>query len=802
VPGWESDTSGHEIEPTLSAALTDALHDWPATDVVADTDQKGSVKVTCLIDHAAHETLASIAQRAGVAEHRIASALLAWMATRDGGAAGRDSILAELLSISGRVPRPEQNIFFNNVCQGLAAGAIGITEAATGTGKTAATIAAAVAALRAHPGDRAVITCPSLMLVRDHEETARAMGLEDGLRVVIGKREFVSPTEINDIIEKKLTKSTPDRVAAVAQWIKKGGQPLAHGLQKRWLTATLVSIAPDFPVEAACIPDGAAANDPGLLEYRAQFDVEKEYQHESEIIICSHAMLAVDLRRRIAVSGKNEEVQAGRNSVSALKKQASKEKKDDGRASKATLAQVNEETAALHHLATQISQDQGVLPDYQWVFVDEAHLFEQSLSGALSDYLSVNTLVRKCKECVKTGTLSKKSANNIQRLGAKLQQFSVRAGEDISVHGSTDVIRIEIKKIFAEMHAALRAGKRNVPDGLSSEAGILAFAAKDVLGSGVYLSFSPTRFFPQIRVGRQTVGSYLGFLWAMVKGGACISATLYLPKDNQVSSSSYIAGILSLPKSRIMEFAPVTAPWVRNTVAGFYLPAKHLLTTGRLWLAPPTSHKDRTAADLVQINEAWIGDLSAELRRIHRDAVGGTLALVTSYQTAADLTKALGPEGAAALVVASEGESLPSQRRRFLLLAHAGHKPLWIAVGAAWTGLNVGGHDPWREVAGETVAAAEDNVLTDLVITRIPHRTNKSMTHAWRMEKNSHVPWDRLDVVFRVRQALGRLVRRSGLPKNRRIHFLDARIHEASSAGMVSALKPVFDGYAFKTIDR
>lgn len=150
----------------------------------------------------------------------------------------------------------------------------------------------------------------------------------------------------------------------------------------------------------------------------------------------------------------------------------------------------------------------------------------------------------------------------------------------------------------------------------------------------------------------------------------------------------------------------------------------------------------------------------------------------------------------ARLVVASGEVTLATQRRRFLMHAQVNPKPIWLAVGGAWTGLDVGGHRPWAELFGNELAPEEDQVLTTLVIPRLPFGTNRTITHRTRIERQSTVPWEVLDVFFRTKQAMGRLVRRSGLLPNREIHILDGRINDPDFGGYLSRIRALVKGYA------
>jgi len=131
----------------------------------------------------------------------------------------------------------------------------------------------------------------------------------------------------------------------------------------------------------------------------------------------------------------------------------------------------------------------------------------------------------------------------------------------------------------------------------------------------------------------------------------------------------------------------------------------------------------------------------------------------------------------------------------FMYLSKQGHKPLWLATGAAWTGLDIGGHEPWQALFGEKIPADLDNVLTDLVIPRIPYGLNKSLTHSHRVSTRPGIPWEILDTMFRLKQGFGRLIRRMGLPGNRRLFLLDGRIHEKAFAGVVAQINMLLKPY-------
>ncbi|WP_175762209.1 hypothetical protein [Burkholderia anthina] len=174
--------------------------------------------------------------------------------------------------------------------------------------------------------------------------------------------------------------------------------------------------------------------------------------------------------------------------------------------------------------------------------------------------------------------------------------------------------------------------------------------------------------------------------------------------------------------------------------------------------------------------------------------------LLTSYKAVDGLARRL--SGTTTLLVqAREEYPLRRQVEDFLKLRKAGVRPLWLAVGGAWTGLDIGGHDPWaRLFDGESIPADQDNVLTDLVIPRLPFGTNQSITHLWRAQNRPGIPWDLLEAAFRFKQGLGRLVRRAGLPQNRRIFVLDGRLEDAGADSAYALFRQAMSLYPVKAL--
>ena len=194
-------------------------------------------------------------------------------------------------------------------------------------------------------------------------------------------------------------------------------------------------------------------------------------------------------------------------------------------------------------------------------------------------------------------------------------------------------------------------------------------------------------------------------------------------------------------------------------------------------------------------HNVWLEDVAQAIEQVYASAQGGVLVLMTSYDSTRTIAKLLPQHLQRDMIVATKDQSTTSQATGFLRLSHAGRKPLWLATGAAWTGLDVGGHTPWKALFGTELQADQDNVMTDLVIPRLPYGLNKSLTHEYRLESQPGVPWEILDTMLRFRQGLGRPVRREGLEPNRRFFMLDSRINEPKFRGMKAYITSILTPY-------
>lgn len=762
----------------------------------------------------------AMANDLGVTPRHVCQGILLAMAARSSG--GETKIAPELKKIIGAlnkageklIPQTEQNRFYGYLMDAMNTGVVGLCEAGTGTGKSLAMLAASKLKLELSPDSRLVIACPTLMLmeqfVQRYEKMKNAGIAMPGKRVIIGRREFVSPTEVLRVATSGTVDADVD-IEAVLNWVGAGGKATqSHWCDRPWLAGVLAKVAPGFPVEAVLVADTAEEDDPGLLSYSEQFHVDED-EPANEIIFCTHAMLAVDIRHRMIQAGRDGEYwelkEKLREEITGLF--GTMKKADDKQGRKDIITRIAEKKSETLAHGVEISRDRGRLPPYQFLLVDEAHLLEQGFSNTLSNQLSLFSFWRGLEEYRHSG--GKISAKSIDHIGNQLKKLAAMAS-----HADDDLVPLDIDNIVShtvidilkEICSAasiISSARSNTQTHklirLKRELKLICTASERRTHARAYIQFSPVKAFPRILMGAPSVNHALSFLWTGCRSAACVSATLYLPRGEGFSSA-YQAGLLAIPKERQKEYTPVVPEWTYSTVEGAYLPENVKKSNGRLWLRPPTRSDRLNDTQKSAAETDWLNDLAGAVEHIHADAKGGVLVLMTSYSSIDGLTIALSDNCRNALVTATPDISLTTQRKRYLSHVHHGRKPIWLAVGGAWTGLDIGGHAPWKEIFGEELPADQDDVLTDIVIARIPFGTNKTITHMSRLERNSTVPWEVLDAMFRIKQGIGRLVRRPGLKANRRIFILDGRLNDEAFAGYLSRIQALVRPYVAKTLER
>ncbi|MYM92619.1 type IV CRISPR-associated DEAD/DEAH-box helicase Csf4 [Duganella vulcania] len=682
--------------------------------------------------------------------------------------------------------RPEQVRMFSNLQDAMQRSMIGIIEGSTGVGKSRAIMCSAVDWVHERE-THVVIAAPTIALVRQYAaEWATQATVRDmpQLRLVFGKREFVSQLDLTDFLDSPGGKVWDS--AAIREWMAGGAMPdqADKGVEVRWLCHSLERIVPGFPMDEVRLTDIVMEGDSGLQAYKAQFLDNSDC---GEIFVCTHAMLAQHMRMRMIAAGRDDDFKAIAKEISAVFNGYTKAKA----AGDAKKAEHVEQLQALYAMQGDAFKDVegGLLPLFNALFVDEAHVLEEQFSNALTEYLSLQSINRTLEAYrAAGGRVAKATVDDIHKCIAALgQQGHAVQGDVINLASSapvTQALKTTLTQLAAEISAiALPKNTENMEKRLAAarlrRAAVLLRLASSHGDARSYLRFSPVRAYPQLYIGRSNVSNVLSLMWNAVDAGAAISATMYLNTGNGEASAFYQKLLLSIPPARAAEYPPVEAPWLHESIRTLWIPEAELAKA----LRPPTRADKLNEAQLAAAEEAWLRALADTLAYIHARSEGGVLVLMTAYAHIKFVSALLRDAVPGIALVAADGDTnVTKQKVQFLELMRNGQKAMWLAVGAAWTGLDVGGHEPWSNHFGESLRPEDDNVLTTLVIPRLPFGTNNTITHIWRKNNKPSTPWELFEAAFRFKQGLGRLIRRVGLPKNRDIYVLDGRLAD-----------PVFD---------
>lgn len=697
-------------------------------------------------------------------------------------------VLGEALAARGSSPRYEQ-IRMLRVMRKLTSepdgkGKVLFCEAGTGTGKTAAYLACAIELLQKDPVARVMIAAPSFALVQQIGETLAWFGDVAGRPVFLaGQNEWVSESALQRLIDDEGAQLDPKDVEALLRWMKRGGD----GSRPAWSMASLMSAFPTFELRAdVSVLNREDDEDAGWLAYQAQF----ERASEARIVVLTHAMLAWLTRRRILAQRR---ALKGDESVA--------EAMEAWRASKGTDKEMRWHEAM--NLAMQdAGSDAGMdrLPNASLLVIDEAHGFEDTFSTAFGTYESLRALRAIAR------TLHGKHAKAfLPSSMAMLDQVYGKISAMVSGRGADDVVDLDRQgglvkmlsdalkiaatpvaasgKRVAAAASASREAKRLLS--VSVRLGVIASAME--AGStyvAAFLHWSPKREFPRISVGQLRLDQELNYLWSCVaERTALVSGTLY--EENPSYSCEWIRRSLAVPTSSMMVMEPIHAPWAVAPVTLHMIQAVHAVD-GRARYSRPEYKLGAEKRDALR--GPWIDDIAEYVSKImgSPSTAGGVLVVGTAFADIEQLADRLSevPEGWK-LLTHRPGTQLGQMRKAFLE-GSKDHRMLMLAVGGAWTGFDLHADDL-------------PDALTDLVIMNAPFGLSSRNVASMRRQQQPNGVFEiTAKALLLVRQVVGRLVRSDKTPHNRRIHWLDARMHDQNKGGMMFGIRRFLARY--KTI--
>ena len=642
-----------------------------------------------------------------------------------------------------------QTRLFLPLMAGLNDGKIVFAEGGTGLGKSRVIARCALEYLGTKRDAKVLILAPTVSvlshLVREFRQVAPT-GFKEA-SVVLGRGQFVSSKRLESL----LSSPSPDPTLkaawqAATEWFESGGKPLvrsghrlAHEFSLCWLADELRRAAPAFPVDDVVL--GAAEEgddaDPAQVVYQALR--LRAFEPGVKIVFATQAMACLNVWSYL-----------------------------------------------------RPDRQKGILPACDLLLIDEAHELEEVMARAIGSSISLLHMRQVLRQGFDQSlwpklhltTVADEALTYLDQAEHVLRQIpsaGLISSWDASEENSRQQAFTKFLKIAGSLDAALEPFTSIQENEETGKLPLKLFrewhlAFRQMLGGrqNVWVDFSPVVRTPRLTVGPSQLIRPFEELWASCAAAGLLSGTLYLPNADGRLSSGFLRMKLLVPRDRAHEINPVHPGW-NYTIPTVYLPDA---AAARMLLYPGSADDEHGAVDV----EKWHRTVADRLQQITRTAAGGTLVLCCSYLDVRALG-ALLTENLAARLLASRGSgSLRMLGEEFVQLGRKKARPVWLATGSAWTGLDLSDH--------EAVDPAEDFALTDLVITRIPFGANKTAVHLART-KRLGFDVECMEAALRLKQGLGRLIRRSGVVE-RRIWMLDGRSHFQHSGYFRRVFGPVF----------
>lgn len=619
---------------------------------------------------------------------------------------------------------PQQASFYRGMSQGLSEKKVALCEGSTGLGKGRVIAMAAIEQVRAGKTP-VVVAAPSLALVAQLHAEVMSLAHEGvPVAVVVGANEFVDDEALLAYLDRAQMDPELPVDEGVRLWAAGGGKPLrpdtiaalAGGISAAWLMDDMRGLCDLMPAADFALSDEASNGE--RSEARAIVQAMRERARNVEgVVLCSHMMLA----------------------------------------------------------AAQRGRWNGALPAPKTLLIDEAHLFESAVARVNSVQLSLFSMKVSLRRFVATNSVGPKSAaanalRDLTKLGEVLQPLGEMAKVGTVVLNDPEAIPqpayeavvAAVSSLKSKMDSKAMRGVQHFELYQQAIDGVLRGLKRDALDR-VHLHLSAVRGYPSVNSGPASVAIQLRDIWKTAEGGVVlVSATMFSIGEDGEYHCDFMRNVLSLPMSRIATPAPVREPHITG------IPT--VLTLGlssHADFVPPSERSGDAAL-------TWKGHIAGAVDRIAKGARGGTLVLCTAYDDVDSLRERLGPGLEDRLVVQTPAHRFGTYVAQFKAKHALGLRPILLAVGVAWTGVDL----------VDDVPPAEDFLLTDLVVVRLPINLGQSTTSRSRAANMGLYPMIQ-ECLLNFKQGLGRLIRRDGVT-DRKIWVLDGRIHPAYSwPGMV-----------------
>lgn len=728
-------------------------------------------------------------------------------------AKGDDDLLAETLKVLNLKPRHEQKLLFRQMSKHMRrqdARSVLFAEAGTGIGKTLTYLIQAGSYIQEQRAKgepvRVCISAPTYSNISQLMETWDKSLFEIyGFRpVAIGSsKDFVSEQrliqlmnefeEANDLnvpVEGKDDQDISQRaklIEDVRAWMNNPVAPMNFRSRAHWTLEGLCSAVPAFHYVDDVRLDSRHDNfDLGWISYQSQFINAQN----SDLWVMTHALLASKTRQRMCRVRKaaSEETDAEAKAAVSIYVDRQKELKEAKRLAsisgeileKAPRESLAQELNALYEAANDESNfDQGDLPKFDLLLVDEAHAIDSAFDLVLSSRISLWSILKDLKAIDEE--VGSTTHRKIKSIFDDLRDNAVKAGPIRAFEESTSIF--DEADLMGEILHCLKSVKENKKSRVTcSQEHRRINAAKRALdiamkhkndprGMVATIDSSPDRNWPRISIGRTSLESEMDYLWSHIsKTTILLSGTLYETRMGNNISTMRINLNVSVDLTRTMD--PIHAPWSIDPITACVIGSSSRPDGTQRFSRPKSDDKNRE-----YLHKLWCEDIAMYIWGAHRPTFkdqGGMLVLCTSFEDIRMISERIVAQmgklnNVQPVLAHQKDSSLADLKEQFFdICANAAapqNRPILLACGAGWTGFDLSdGKMP--------------HAITDLVIVNAPFGVLPKMISKRRRGFLSTVA----DLDIWIRQGIGRLIRNAPPPgSTRRMHWLDARIHQASS---------------------
>ena len=614
--------------------------------------------------------------------------------------------------------------FFDMASKAILDGSIVFAEGSTGIGKGRAL--SAIALIKARVDGFIVVASPTVATMEQIYAEAQSINSGDtAMAILPGASEFVDDLMLTDYLEDT---DTPG-LEPVRQWLSEGAKPLrpqrplvqSIGADAAWLREDLMALTDGidgFDADAFTLRHEIGADSHARNLVRGIRAVAK---NGAKVVFCTHAMLA--------------------------------------------LAQKTQ---------------WRVMPAPTMLIIDEAHQFEAAVSLVSSSKVSIHTLKSSLARTRREQKLGPRSTIAIAHAKAvELSKYlnAMNYEGTIGLEDLPPAIRQALlektdplQKLLGSAPCASVPMANHYARALALiVARLRALASPGRLPESseiAYVTYSNVRRFPSLIAGPASVASQLASIWSKATDGAVLaSATLYTPSSTGDLRCEYLRTILNAPQGRTVMAMPVIDPSI------YRIPTMHIPSKA-------TAVRLRPPAELPK--DAWFQAIADTLvEHVLPASSGGTMLLCTSYADIDGIAAQLKARSLDRTVVAMErGRSFSISRGDFTQAALNGERPILLALGPAWTGVDLSMPD---------LPAEDDRLLTALVISKLPVGLNDSNTMLSRIKRmGMHAVTQ--EALLTLKQGLGRLIRRSGV-QDRHLWLLDGRVYDGQPWSAKSDMK-------------